>query len=101
VGDRPAILAGDWNEAPNYPTEGDPGTLEWFDRARRAGLVEAVSMSFGGPVRTNFVKNATHSYQNDHVFMTGDVAERVQSVAVWMEPSRKVSDHAGIVVTLE
>jgi len=35
---RPAILAGDWNEAPNYPSENDVATAEWFDRARRNDL---------------------------------------------------------------
>jgi hypothetical protein len=101
VSGRQAILAGDWNEAPNYPMEGDQGTMEWFDRARRAGLIEVLSLAFGGPVRTNFARSTKHSYQNDHVFMTGSIAKRVRSVAVWNEPHATLSDHAGIVVTLE
>lgn len=97
---RPAILAGDWNEAPNWPSLDDPGTIEWFARGRRQGLVEVVSDAFGGPVRTNFARGTKNSYQNDHVFVTTKLAEQVRSVAVWNEPGRTVSDHAGIVVTL-
>ena len=100
LGDQQAILAGDWNEAPNFPTEGDPGTAAWFGRARAAGLVEAVGTTFGGPIRTNFCASTKASYQNDHVFLTSGVAGRLRSVCVWNEPDARVSDHAGIIITL-
>lgn len=97
---RPAILAGDWNESPNYPTPDNPGTRAWFDRVHDAGLVEAVAMAFQSQVRTNFCRGVKRSYQNDHVFLTGGLAERLRSVAVWNEPGAPTSDHAGIVITL-
>jgi hypothetical protein len=98
---REVILAGDWNEAPNFPSEHNVGTKEWFDRARRNGLVEVVNLAFGGPVRTNFTPKAKQSYQNDHIFMTARLADRVTSVAVWNEPpGRALSDHAGIIIEL-
>lgn len=100
VSGREAILAGDWNEATNYPVEGDPGATAWFERARSAGLVEAIATTFGGPVRTNFVSAVKKSYQNDHVFLTSGLSARLRHVAVWNEPGSPVSDHAGIVVVL-
>jgi endonuclease/exonuclease/phosphatase family metal-dependent hydrolase len=102
LGGREVILAGDWNEAPNWPTEHDSGTRAWFDRARSFGLVEIISNAFSGPVRTNFTPRATKAYQNDHVFMTSAVAERVRSVAVFNElPLRRLSDHAGLAIVLD
>jgi endonuclease/exonuclease/phosphatase family metal-dependent hydrolase len=98
---RPAILAGDWNEATNYPQDDDEYAAAFFNRARNAGLVEVVSDTFGGPVRTNFTRQAKRSYQNDHVFITMALAERVRSVCVWNEPRMALSDHAGIVISLD
>lgn len=101
IEDRPAILAGDWNEAPNYPSENDPSTISWFGRAAAGGLIEAVTTTFGGPVRTNFCRSAKTAYQNDHVFLTADLAARLGAVQVWNEPGAAVSDHAGITFTLK
>lgn len=97
---RDAILAGDWNEALNYPADNDPDAAAFFARAKAAGYVEVVNRTFGGPVRTNFTKVAKRSYQNDHVFMAATVAERVEQVAIFNEPAPGCSDHAGIVVTV-
>lgn len=100
LADRHAIVAGDWNEAPNYPGDADPGTKLWFDRARAAPWMEAIATVFKGPVTTNFTPNATRPYQNDHVFLTPALAAGLRSVGVWNEPAGTVSDHAGVVVTL-
>lgn len=96
-----AILAGDWNEAINWPKPGDSGTEAWFERTQGAGLVEVVSLAFEGPMRTNFTAIAKRSYQNDHFFVTSSLVGRVSSVAIWNEPPPRCSDHAGLLVTLE
>lgn len=101
VGDHPAVLAGDWNEAPNYPTETTAGTVEFFARAKRHGLVEAVDTAFAGPVRTNFTSATRRAYQNDHVFLKGTIQDRLRSVAVWNEIEPRLSDHAGMLVTFD
>lgn len=101
VGDRSAVLAGDWNEAPNYPSETAAGTVEFFARAKRHGLIEAVDNAFDGPVRTNFTSSARTAYQNDHVFLKGTIQDRLRSVAVWNEVAPRLSDHAGILVSLD
>ena len=63
--------------------------------------MEVVNLAFGGPVRTNFVRNTKQSYQNDHVFMAPQLADRATSVAIWNElRERALSDHAGIIVEL-
>jgi len=95
---REVIVAGDFNEALNYPADGDAGAAEWFGRTTRAGWLEVVATVFGGPVRTNFTRQAKRSYQNDHVFVSTTVAAAVQRVSVWNEPERSESDHAGIEV---
>lgn len=93
---RPAILAGDWNESPNWPSADDRDTAAWFQRAADVGLVEVLGLTFGGVVRTNFVRNTKRAYQNDHVFVTAGLVDRVRSVGVWHEPGSPLADHAGI-----
>ena len=96
---REAIMAGDWNEALNYPGDDDPDAAAFFARAAAAGYVEVVNKTFGGPVRTNFARVAKRSYQNDHVFVTSGIAACLEQVAVFNEPAPGCSDHAGIVAT--
>ncbi len=96
---RHAVLAGDWNEDLDYPGPGDPDAASFRQRASHAGLVEVVSTTFKGKVRTNFSHQTKTAYQNDQVFVTADLAARVRSVAVWSEPAARLSDHAGIAVT--
>jgi hypothetical protein len=100
TGGHSAILAGDWNEDPDYPRPGDPGAAAFQQRAVDAGLVEAIGHTFGGRVRTNFSARTKAAYQNDRVFLTSDLAERLRSVAVWHEPGARLSDHAGVLITL-
>lgn len=95
---REVIVAGDFNEAWNYPADGDAGSAAWFGRASEAGWIELVAKLFGGPVRTNFTRRTKRSYQNDHVFVSPTFADAVARVSVWNEPDRLVSDHAGIEV---
>ncbi len=98
---REVIVAGDFNEAWNYPADGDTGAAGWFGRAQGAGWTEVVAAVFGGPVRTNFTRNTKRSYQNDHVFASADMAASVRRVSLWNEPGRTVSDHAGIAVDFD
>ena len=97
---RPAVLAGDWNEDLDFPGPGDPQSAAFRQRAVDAGLVEAVSTTFRGKVRTNLMHQTKNSYQNDQVFLTADLATRLRSVSVWCEPGARLSDHAGITVTI-
>jgi endonuclease/exonuclease/phosphatase family metal-dependent hydrolase len=99
LGDRPAVLAGDWNEDPDYPHQDDKGAAAFQQRAADAGFVEAVSATFKGKVRTNFSHQTQKSYQNDRVFVTESLAPRLRSVSVWHELHAPLSDHAGITVT--
>jgi len=98
--DRPAVLAGDWNEDLDYPGPGDPEAAAFRQRAATAGFVEAVSTSFKGKVRTNFMPQTKNQYQNDQVFLSAGLAARLRSVSIWCEPDARLSDHAGITVTL-
>ena len=99
LGDRPAVLAGDWNEDPDYPHPGDTFAAAFQQRAADAGMIEAISSVFQGKLRTNFSHRAEKSYQNDRVFVTAGLASRLRSVSVWQEPQARLSDHAGIAVT--
>ena len=94
------MLAGDWNEDPDYPYPADPGAGAFLQRAADAGFVEAVSTTFKGKVRTNFAHQTQKSYQNDRVFLTAALAGRLRAVSVWQEPDARLSDHAGITVAL-
>jgi hypothetical protein len=99
LGNQPAVLAGDWNEDPDYPHPGDPHAAAFQERAVSAGFVEAVSTTFEGKVRTNFSHRTQKSYQNDRVFMSASLAAKLRSVSVWHEPRARLTDHAGITVT--
>jgi hypothetical protein len=46
---REVIVAGDFNEAWNYPADGDAGSAAWFARAKRAGWFELVSRAESSP----------------------------------------------------
>ena len=96
---RPTILAGDHNEALNFPCDGDPAAIAYFARAEAAGYVEVVNTTFRGPVRTVFTPRTVRSYQNDHVHVSADLVSRVEEVTVFNEPNPGRSDHAGIIVT--
>ncbi len=61
---RPAVLAGDWNEDLDFPGPGDPQAAAFRQRAVDAGLVEAVSSTFRGKVRTNLMHQTKNPYQN-------------------------------------
>lgn len=98
---REAVLAGDWNEDLDYPAPGDRAAAAFEQRARDAGLVEAVSSTFKGKVRTNFADGTTKAYQNDKVFLTPRLAAQLRSVAVWHEPGARLGDHAGLTVTID
>lgn len=101
IGTSEAVVAGDWNEDVDWPGAADADAAAFLQRAQDAGWLEAVSSTFKGKVRTNFAVRTVKPYQNDKVFLTPELARRLRSVAVWHEPDSRVSDHAGLLVTLD
>jgi hypothetical protein len=93
------MILGDANEDARY--RNDPGADDFHRRIRDAAYTEAVSSVFSGPVRTNFCVRDGGSYQNDHAYLSGPVAERLDQVAVFHELGFGRSDHAGILLTFK
>lgn len=100
---RPAILGGDLNSArlaeavwPGY------GHGPFFDHMDRSRFVNCCWRIHGRELQTVFKPNAKHPFQDDHLFVTDDLAPGLVACDVAdNSTTRTVSDHIPLVVELE
>lgn len=92
---RRAIVGGDLNTArlaervwPNY------GHGPFWERMERSAFVDCCQRINGRELRTVFKKRAIHPFQDDHMFVSRDLASGLRDCDVIdTEVTRRVSDH--------
>src|SRR5437867_1701232 len=93
--DRPAIMGGDLNTArlaeKVWPNRGHG---PFWQRMEASALVDCCQRMNGRELRTVFTKRGKHPFQDDHLFVTGDLAPSLRACnVIETEVTRRVSDH--------
>lgn len=93
IGDRPCIVAGDWNTCRKY--RGGP---EFFSRARSFGWIECHDR----PEEQSYFGKSSGTFQLDHAFVDQGTASSVIGCQIHADSVvRELSDHALMVIDLE
>ena len=100
--DRPAIVGGDLNSArlaeaawPNY------GHRQFWEKMDASRLVDCCQRMNGEELQTYFRKDAEYPFQDDHLFVSRDLASGLQACDVIdTEVTRRVSDHIPLSIEL-
>ena len=98
-----SIIGGDLNSArlcevvwPGY------GHGPFFERIQRGPFVDCHWKFHGKEIQTYFRKNSPHSWQDDHILASSDIAECFTSCTVLdNETTRRLSDHIPIVAEID
>lgn len=99
---RLAVIAGDFNAARRWDEVYERNDYTWFfERMSEAGFHDAHRGLHGKEVQTFWGPKAKEAYQDDHVFVTRDLAARVVSCDVIDDATvRELSDHAPVRLVL-
>jgi endonuclease/exonuclease/phosphatase family metal-dependent hydrolase len=94
---RRVIVGGDFNMSRNWPRKSD-GHTQFLDSLADRGLFECMPKFHAAEKRTIWRADSTQIYQDDHLFVSRDLAEAVTSCDV--ADRAGVSDHSPVVMTL-
>jgi exonuclease III len=93
--DRSFIVGGDLNLSRNYKSS----DAEFLDALPSRGHVDCMRKFYAEEQRTNFGPRVKKIYQNDHLFVSADLADQVKSCAV--ADRAGISDHAPLRMVLD
>jgi endonuclease/exonuclease/phosphatase family metal-dependent hydrolase len=95
---RSYVVGGDLNMSRNWPYPRD-GHTEFLDALPGRGFFDCMRKFHAEEKRTIWKANSTAVYQDDHIFVSDDLAERVTACDV--ADRAGLSDHSPLTLTLE